>query len=301
MPKPAPKRLWSVIAYLLRSRRGQIFLCNLEAALSSAIVDLNDLKLALDQELQNDVGFLDEDSLLDHLKKALQAFGVGAWSRRSAHGVPEDFSHGNPLITVMSREVFKKRYQDPRESLNGHAFDKVDRLTRRFKESATTADYVWVTPRKYCEPLFSQTAAAEALRDLLGLVHHGKEVELVALYMKPPRAHPCSRPTVIDASPNARFCQAHPTESEQRWGYTVDLAKLDAYSDGDHLVGAPEMIMSKLWLRDCTDVSFTSLGRTRTDRDTASADRRFLIHLQQNRRFQDVVEKLQAAIGCRFA
>jgi hypothetical protein len=290
--------LAAIFPRLCNSLRGEIFLCNLEAALRVVppILDAGALRQDLQIELTQDIRFDDEDTLLGYLRDALAKAPSGQWRGRCTSGLPAGFSRDGYVVTVMTMTDYESYYDRP--SISGHAFDSIpgSRATD-FRPSACTREYFWAAPKEACPDDAGVDRSADTLRDRLGLVQHGSGVSLVALYIKVPIGHTCCRPSVIEANPNARFRQVHPDRSETAWGYTVHLDKLPGTPVGETIAGAPEILVSKLRLADPSlDVLFVSLGVTRSDKATANADRAFRDHLRLNREFGDIYRNIRGQL-----
>jgi hypothetical protein len=265
----------------------------LEAALAAfpPVLSAEALKKDLQIQLHKDISFDDEDSLLGHLKYSLTQALSGEWRYRCEFGIPAAFSPDGYVVNVMTRKDYDAYYKSP--SITGHDYDRpLSRTINGFRPTARTREYFWAAPRKACPEDCAPELAAETLRNLLGLVHYGGGVPLMALYIKVPDRQACFRPSVIEANPNARFRQVHPDRSESQWGYTVDLSRLPTAPVGQTIAGAPEILVGQVALAESPDVMFVSLGVTTTDKDTASSDRAFRDHLRASRAFEEIYRQI---------
>jgi hypothetical protein len=294
---------------LINSRRGRIFLCNLIAALDELLVDASHLNDALSGDLAEEKLWDSEDDLMECLRTKLRSFTRKLSRGHTSDGVPDEFSKSGPLLSVMSLTDYQSRYEPTVADTSGHDFPdpaKVQHLppgwvSTQFREGSRRVFPFWVAPaRSFAKQLDHNDA--ETLRDVLGLVHRGDKVELIAMLFVPPAQQKCYRPTICHAMPNARFMQVHSKQSEDRWGFTVDLAKLDALihdaaSSADaNLVGKPELVLEEMYLRDCSYVKFVSLGKTTTDRATHSADQQFSKCVEKNRTSAKLRKDLDKAL-----
>jgi hypothetical protein len=294
---PSDRTIAAIVPRLANSLRGQIFLCNLEAALQIPLIDERDLCAALRAEADESTQLKDEDSLLGYLKRFLQNAATVRWHRRATLGVPDEFSPDAPLVTVIKADDYRY-YRDSEHTAANHNFETPGWTINRIGIEAVTPEYFWAAPGDVCVGQSTdKKPRAEFTRDRLGLVHYGKNVALLALFLRPPASHPWCRPTVLEASPNARFRQVHPEQPETRWGFTVDLAKLDSPSAGSAIAGVPELVIGQVNLNNCTAVEFVALGKTESDRATAESDRQFLHHVRGERDFEDVYSKLAALLN----
>ncbi len=271
-----------VLNRLTASIRGQIFLCNLSAGLDSSAIDPIAVRDIFDRiGAVLGVDSMHEDDLLgalrDHIRRMRPDHSVR--NDRSAHF--DHFSDGDALLSVMRAVDFSTYYADSMTTISGHDSSpaRPGSSTRNYRSIASTTVMTWVAPRRaFTDPGITEKDA-EGVRDQLGLVHYGRGVALVAMHFYPTVKN-CYRPTVFEAVPNARFRYISPqTSSESRWGYTVNLASLDSVEIGDDIKGTPELTMRAVAIADCNDVEFFQLGKTSTDKDTASADGIFLSHL----------------------
>lgn len=286
--------LFEILSRLCNSYRGEIFLCNLEAALglTPPVLKVDALKVDLQQEADRDIRFEDEDSLLGHVKYKLTKAESGKWYMRCAVGLPTGFSKDGYVVNVMSVRDYDSYYKPP--PVSGHDFEMAPRArVKAFRFGASTREYFWAAPAECCPADNEPNVSAEAFRNRLGLVHYGGGTALVALYIKVPADQKCCRPSVIEANPNARFRQVHPERSEREWGYTVDLEKLPATPVGQPISGAPELLVSQVKLAESPDVEFVALGATNSDRDTASSDKAFRNHLACSREFKDIYRSIE--------
>jgi len=295
--KISPK-VKQVILRLSASIRGQIFLCNLDAAIDEGLIAPLAVANALAKVKVRDIKLMHDMDLLGHLKGILQDPTIGMMLKHPRNSIYDEFLDGEHLVTVIRKVDFENYYSDPADLINGHAFDKIPAgaWTRLYRNSATTNNIFWAAPVSKFDPDVL-VRHAELARDELGLVHHKKEVELVSLHFKPSIAN-CYRPTIIEALPNSRFRQLNPNEpNETRWGFTVDLALLDAPPPTGNISGKPELVFSKVLLKDCNVFAFCYLGETKNDRDTAEMDERFLnSHLYSSTNITQVFSRLETRL-----
>ncbi len=292
----AQKRvIGTILNRLSASLRGQIFLCNLDASIENGLVDAKAVSGAFATVMPGCIRDKHEDDLLGHLRTVLQHPAQNLMLQHDQSPALTDFANSKPLVTVMRREDFETWYADPSDLISGHDF--ANRIpgssTNKFSLSSTTNPVCWVAPTNAFSARAPLEKDAEAARDMLGLVHRGKQVSLVSLHFIP-KSDRCFRPTAIESIPNARFRQLDPDHPlETRWGFTVDLELLDTTLPTVSLTGKPELVFPKIRLIDCMFVSFFHLGETRSDRDTASADKNFLGNLLEGRSISDIVSRLR--------
>jgi hypothetical protein len=242
-----------------------------------------------------------EEDLLGHLKHVLQSPTANLALQHNRSAALDTFLQADQLITVMSWKDFEVYYADPAEMISGHNFAHkvIGAHTPRFRVSARTNWACWVAPKHAFGTTAITTQDAERARDTLGLVHIGKNRELVALHFETPR-RVCYRPTAVDGLSNARFRQIDPgNPHEGRWGRTVDLSLLDLWTPGASIGGVPELLIPEMLLKDCSHASFYYLGKTNTDRDTSTADQSFLAHLFE--RQKDSIKGVVARLKHRLA
>jgi len=288
-------RTKKILDRLTASLRGQIFLCNLDAGITSGLIDAGSVYRVLKTVKARDVTRMHDSDLLGHLKALLQHPSANLMLRNDRTAHFSDFACGEPLVTTMRREDFDAFYAHSADLIGGHAFAvrTVGSSTVRFRPSATTNPVVWVAPRRCFVSRTIVQSDAEAVRDTLGLVHHGKRVPLVAMHFQPP-SDSCFRPTAIEAMPNPRFRQNDPLAvGELRWGATVNLDLLDVASSGASVAGMPELALSRVGINTCSNVEFFDLGETKTDRDTYTTDMKFLERLLNAATIDVIVARLE--------
>jgi hypothetical protein len=292
------ERVAAIVPRLKYSQRGQIFLCNLQAALGIPLIDAEHLCEVLLHEIEDDLDFKHDDELLACLKPFIGMLSRRAWEKRAERGIPPEFAPDELIVTVMRVEDFSF-YRDSEHAASNHDYDTGLRnpgwSTERFDPDATTLPYFWAAPL-HVLPSPVDRSAAETVRNHLGLVHHGHGACLMALVLRVPDGQRWFRPTAVEASPNARFLQVHPHETETRWGFTVDLGKLDIHDVGTSITGAPEIVVDRVTLGHCKRVRFVALGPTASDRATTEADKKFLQHVTNGRDIKEVYAALEHAI-----
>lgn len=286
-----------ILDRLSASIRGQIFLVNLDAGISDDLIKADLVSLALRGVRTRDIASMHEEDLLGHLKHVLQSPTANLVLQNDCSAALDTFLRADRLITVMSWKDFETYYADPAEMISGHDFARkvIGAYTPRFRVSARTNWVCWVAPKHTFSTTDTITRDAELSRDTLGLVHIGKNRELVALHFETPR-RVCYRPTALEGLPNARFRQIDPgTPHEGRWGRTIDLSLLDLWTPGASIGGVPELLIPEVLLKDCSHASFYYLGKTNTDRDTSTAEQSFLAHLleRQKESIKGVVTRLK--------
>ena len=289
----------ALLMRLTASVRGQLFLCNLDAAIQATLIDPTDVSRAIATIKLRDIKFMHEQNLLGHLRARFQDASFGLILKHQRFAIFDDFLSGKPVVTVMRRVDFEGYYADPSDLITGHDFAKsvVGSSTNRFRPSATTNQVFWAAPSSAFSPSATLEKDAEHTRDALGLVHLGKRLPLVALHFVPPRDR-CYRPTAIEAIPNARFRQIDPgIPGEDRWGITIDLALLDVADAAATISGKPELIFSRVRLADSVVHAFFHLGETISDRDTSTADDKFLAHLLGSAKIQETVSRLKGKLA----
>lgn len=299
-----------VLRPLMSSARGRIFVCNLISAAKKPkpLVDTPKLRVVMDMAIKESELLGKEEQLMASLHYKTIAFKQRIASHQGFAGVPEEFSQREKLISVISVEDYFRHYAKTTEGLRGFSFRRPAPVlaagwrSTYFHPTAMTRFPFWVAPMRSL-PKPPSSDDAEGIRDALGLVHRGKKKALIAMVLTPPAKHRCYRPTVLEAMPNARFLQRHPHMKEDRWGFTVNLAKLGRIIETGEpahvkkISGLPEMILDPLMLSDCTNVEFISLGRTETDRATESADIKFSEILEEGREAGQILKQLSSVIG----
>jgi hypothetical protein len=295
------RKLEKILERLSGSTLGGIFLCNLEAALHSKLVDSARARAAFDTVDLKTVRKLRASQLLGHLKPTLQDPLRGLILQNDSTRHLDEFSPNKLLVTVMPHDTFDNYYAHPGDAMKGHDF--TGRLfasrvpgatTSRFALSAVTKPFAWVAPTSALPSVPYTTQTAEQVRDALGLVHFGKKTHLVALVFEPPTGSNCYRPTVVDANPNSRFRQINPEmPAPQKWGTTVDLDLLDrAPNLRAPISGSPELTLSGVKLSGCGTVRAEALGQTLSDRDTDTTNEKFLEHLLNGRELRKVENEI---------
>lgn len=288
----------AVLNRLSASMRGQIFLCNLDGGIKYSLVDANSVADVFCRITASQLRNKHEDDILGHLASVLQHPTRRLVLRNDRTSSFPDFCNGDPLVTVMRQTTFFSWYADPAALISGHAFSThaPGASTSKYRPSAATNPICWVAPTHAFPSPAVLKRDAETARDSLGLVHHGKGVSLVSFVFHPPSEH-CYRPTAIESIPNARFRQQDPLNpSESRWGFTVDLARLDVATGGSAITGLPELLLPTSKVADCHNVTFFYLGETLSDRDTATSDKEFLVNLLRGETISDVVSRLRRAL-----
>jgi len=268
------RHLQAVLSPLVNSMRGQIFLLNLSLAVK--VIGAPKFKSAFMGVLARDAKRMHEDDYLPHLKGVLQKASSGLLLQCKVSSFPE-FAPDRWLVNVLPFVSFKTYYEDPTAALSGHIpFSSMPgNSVKRYKAGAATAPYWWVAGRTSFPSTSSVQSDAQGCRDVLGLVHFANDVDLVAMHVQV-RVCDVYRPTVVEANPNARFRHRDPMNpKEDRWGKTIDLAKL-SHAHAADIGGLPELVAAKLDLASSDDVEFFYLGRPIDDRSTSSSDRRFL-------------------------
>lgn len=292
------KRVRAVLDRLSASIRGQIFLCNMDAGIQLGLLAANRISKAISTIKLRDINVMHENTLLGHLKGVLQDPVGGLILQNDRSSAMPPFAAGKPLVTVITRKDFEQFYAYPPDLISGHDFANYvpGAYTTRFGSLAATKGFFWAAPTSSFSSSFGLTRTAEVPRDALGLVHYGKGIALVALHLTPPPTA-CYRPTVLEANPNARFRQNNPNAPhETRWGFTVDLALLDGASPPASISGKPELLLAGFPLNQCASVMFYHLGTTLSDRDTASADERFLAHLLSGQSMAQLMLRLRTGL-----
>lgn len=290
------QHLRAVLLPLVTSVRGQIFLVNLSGALS--LLPSANVRDALLRVSRADARRMHEADYLPHLKSVIQRpeFGLLLWCKVTSF---TEFAPDGWVVNVLPYPSYKAYYEDASGAISGHgAFgSSAGQREVRFRPGATTATQWWIAPRHSIVPTTITTNNAQRSRDLLGLVHYGNDVDLVALHVCTPSCD-VFRPTVIEANPNARYRQVDPTAPlEKRWGRTIDLAKLATTAAASDIGGVHELVASGVALSSCTRVEFFYLGKTVDDRSTTSADLAFLNLLPRKRRGVDLVEDIMQVIA----
>lgn len=308
--KRAEPRLHDVLRALFNSARGKIFICNLVSAAEEPqpLLDRPKLRALADLAVQWPKLLGREEELMGAVRYEALKSKERIGTQHAYEGIPEEFSKRQRLISVITVSDYTAYYAKTRDRIIG--FDFVDPKTppprdwkgTYFDDTAKTLFPFWAAPT-HALPHPPKWDDAEGIRDALGLVHRGKKKPLIAILFTPPEKHHCYRPTVLDAMPNARFMQRHPHMGKEDWGYTINLATLDAQVENElpadikSLSGLPELVLDALNLRDCTDVEFVSLGLTETDRATESADRKFVEALEAGREAEEILRQLHAIVG----
>ena len=287
--------LRAVLLPLVASVRGQIFLVNLLGAL--ALLPGARVRDALLRVSKADARRMHEADYLPHLKLVIQRPEFGLMLTCIVNSFAE-FAPDGWVVNVLPFPSYKAYYEDASAALSGHsAFGShPGQREIRFQPGATTATQWWIAPRHSIVPMSIVTSDAQRSRDLLGLVHYGNDVDLVALHACTPSCG-VFRPTMIEANPNARYRHLDPTAPlEMRWGRTIDLSKLaTALATGD-IGGVHELVAGKVALANCAKAEFFFLGKTTDDRSTTSADLTFLNHLLGKRKGVDLVEDIVQAL-----
>ncbi|CRI63421.1 hypothetical protein THIOKS11320070 [Thiocapsa sp. KS1] len=248
----------AVLNRLSASVRGQIFLCNLDAGIKASLVDPKSVADMFGRITASQLRNKHEDDILGHLATILQQPTRRLVLRNDRTSSFREFCNGDPLVTVMRQATFSSWYADPAALISGHAFSThgPGASTTKYRLSAATNPICWVAPTHAFPSPAAFKRDAETARDSLGLVHHGKGASLVSFVFQPPAKH-CYRPTAIESIPNARFRQHDPLNpSESRWGFTVDLARLDAAAGGSAITGLPELLLPTFRVADCHNVTF---------------------------------------------
>lgn len=115
----------------------------------------------------------------------------------------------------------------------------------------------------------SSSDAADKMRDVLGLVQHRKDKQLVALTFRVRTGIACARPSPMDAGSHLRF-RVKPDSQTSNQGYTVDL---EAFASGNtNIDGAPEWVTRSLPVKNLTDVKVYHLGKTSITRGDSADD-----------------------------
>ena len=293
------KSVRRILEKLAGSLRGQIFLCNLDMGLRASMVQAGAVTNALNKVKMADIRLMHENNLLGHISSHLHSSAAALLLQNPRGSDYTAFASGGLAVSVLRRVDFETYYADPSDLISGHDFSKSTpgSSTLLFKRVAATNARFWAAPVSTFGPISIVENDAEKCRDLLGLVHYGRNVPLVAIHLLPP-PNTCYRPTVIEAIPNARFRQLDPmTTPENRWGYTVDLELLNRNAVGARIFGMPELVFARASLADCGPVKFFHLGTTVTDKDTASADSKFLTFLLAGSSIETVVRSLNAVLA----
>ncbi|MFC4314812.1 hypothetical protein ACFPN2_37455 [Steroidobacter flavus] len=301
----------------------RLFICNLKLAMNRGLLKPADIQKIF--QLQPDPTILESDShsLLGNLQRQIHDPRLQLLLRHPLPDLPAEFQDG---ITTVINADDREYYVHPND-FSGHDFDLPGRAVRRFKSTAQTREFFWVAPRALFELAIQEfhaqqdpttdvkrtdtakeeggpmddrrLAIADRIRDLLGLVHHGRKVQLMAISLRVPAAQRTCLPTVIEALPNLRFLQSHSKPPPGTGcGYTVDLQKLETQALGEAIAGAPELVMERVLLRDCDEVEVVTLGVTRKDRATLRASRRFLDQMEYILRlkFSEVLDEFLALV-----
>lgn len=289
------RHLGAVLAPLIHSVRGQIFLTNVADALP--LIDPKNVRRALLTVLPDNAKSMHEVNYLAHLKGILQnpAFGLKLQNEVTSLG---EFAADRWVVNVLPYVTYKARYEDSAAALRGHKpFDaKIGSEAVSFKVGASTAPFWWFAPRSsFPKPITAQQDA-QGCRDLLGLVHYDELTPLVAMHMEV-TAVQTYRPTIVEANPNARFRQIDPENPmEARWGRTVDLEKISLAKVGDGIGGVPELVAASMRLDAASKVGFFYLGKPRSDRSTTSMDQKFLDSILGTRKATAVLDEIVGAI-----
>lgn len=143
---------------------------------------------------------------------------------------------------------------------------------------------LWFTLAEAIQDPLDQ-GSADDLRDLLGLVHVGEDVDLMVVEFESTGLRPsvCGRPTAFDAGSHRRFkAQADKATNRRRssWGHTADLNRIArGMADVD---GAPERVSHPVPAQALGNVVVHAVGRTSVKR---GGDRR------DDDRFLDLLER----------
>lgn len=301
----------------------RLFICNLKLAMNRGLLKPADIQKIFQLQPDPRIPEGDSHSLLGNLQRQIHEPHLQLLLRHAVPDMPAEF-HGG--ITTVIKAADREYYIDSND-FSGHDFDLPGRAVRRFKPTAQTREFFWVAPRALCDLAIQEfraqqdpatdvkridtatdegspmddrkLAIADRIRDLLGLVHHGRRIQLMAISLRAPAAQRTCLPTVIEALPNLRFLQSHSEPPPGNvCGYTVDLQKLETQAIGEAIAGAPELVMERVFLRDCDEVEVVTLGVTRKDRATLRASRRFLDQMEYILRlkFSEVLNEFLALL-----
>jgi len=272
-----------ILQQLGRSEVGNIFLVNLHCCLETNTLVATRVRAALGSVKSSISSSMSPANLLGHLKAVLQRKLFRLHLQINSEKAFAAFAGGGYLVTVMLYDDYDRYYADPSHRTFGHAFalKKPGEKSDRFLSTAKTNKAFWAAPVQEFPDIGLITSKAETARDVLGLAHLGTDKELIALHFIPSPAK-CYRPTIVEAIPNSsRFRQTsarYPTET--RWGYTVDLAKLESVSGPtDDITGVRELVFEQVLLQECTVDGFYYLDRPLTDRSTNDMESKFLVTL----------------------
>lgn len=292
------QKIDKILTRLTGGVHGKIFLVNLNEGIKAGYIDgkvVGDTLCAINLK---SIRYLDDDSLLGHLKSLL-ASSTKLFLQNSRNAIYPQFSDGQPLLTTFSVKDYEAYYEHPAIRIMGHAFSEriPGEYATRYRPSAKTNTTFWVAASQSIPGQPTMVLSADNTRDILGLVHIGRNTQLVCMYFKPP-TNECYYPTIIEASPNQRFHQCGGYYCrEDRWGVTVHLALLEKRKFPDSINGKPELILKQLSIRDCTDVTFYYIGETTQDRDTSATDVKFSEHLLGRRTISKIISDLKKVVA----
>ena len=293
-------KIRAIINRLSASTRGQLFLINLNEAIDNGLLSEKLIAVALSTINLREIKDKREVDLLGIVSRILQNRSNDLLLINSRDAYYDDFSGGHPIVTVMLLCEYNTWYVHPSERTYGHAFSNKAPGTKvtKFLSTARTNPYFWTTPSKDFNPPSIPTSNAEITRDVLGLVHHRKGEHLVALHFKPSPTE-CYRPTIAEATPNSRFRHINPSyPKEKRWGYTVDLDRLEkSPTPGTDCTGIPELVFKQVYLRACKVDGFYHLGSTKEDRDTNTMDDKFLEHRLSGSPITNILTSLKTRLA----
>lgn len=290
-PRAQRLHIRAVLRPLISSMRGQIFLLNLREAMR--MLPSAHLRTALLSVERKDATRMHDEDYLPHLKQVLQdsAFGLSLACPVASF---IDFAPDDWVVNVLPFSSYRAYYEDPVTALTGHSSfgTRPGSTTSAFSPVAQTAPICWLAGRASLLPATIAKSDAEGARDVLGLVHYGARTKLVAMHLKL-RSPSVYRPTVVEANPNARFRQTDPLNpSENRWGKTINLHRLEFSSPGGDIGGVSELASSKIALNSCINVEFYNLGQTATDRSTTTMDKKFLDNLLRGRDVTKILDEI---------
>jgi len=291
------KNITVILQNLSRSEGGKILLLNLNCCLEKNMLVAKRVMTALESVKRSISASMSAANLLGHLKAVLQRRSFGLHLQHNRDDDFLAFASTGYIVTVMLYDDYGRFYADPSHSTYGHAFAHKTPGTKSgsFLSTARTNEVFWAAPVPTFPDPTVVTSNAEAARDILGLVHYGARKELIALHFVPSPAR-CYRPTVIEAISNSRFRQTSPLyPAEIRWGYTVDMAKLEAGTGPkDDITGVPEFVFEQVLLKECTVDGFYYLDRTLVDRGTNELDNKFVKHLLQENGLTDISDVIKS-------